>query len=458
MRKPTPVTTSSITAESWSTCAVTAVLKVPATIHGKSSPVQVSPCQTRAKTAHEVRNEAPSAGTATQCARWPIARPKSALTRAPTSGSAGISQTRRDMVVLLGANPHHSSERARSVKGGRGPMCVAILRCACRQRSTYAEYAARRRLPRASSGSHLDPRPGPLAYGVTWSARFPEGGLISWARGALEGPALARSARHSARPLRGRVAYLAWRQTLPGVPAVLVAAPQFIGVGTPLTVELRAPRGGVESVDVRLDPGRHAVVLAQQAFSGRGRQRAARGPHRGRAARSGCARARRPSRCGRATASGGRSAWTTAMIASLPVTLDFTPPTLEVLAATRYLSRAAAGWSRLRAKGARAVGGQRRAISSSPASRRARRTPGSHAALYALPWDLRPTRRSPSLAQDEAGNAVSRALAGASIRPRKFPIGHHRAERAVPRQQDARAPARARRRSRPTSSSRRSSS
>ena len=68
MRKPTPVTTSSITAESWSTCTATAVLNVPATIHGNSSPTKVSPDQTRAKTAQEVRKEAASAGTEIQCA------------------------------------------------------------------------------------------------------------------------------------------------------------------------------------------------------------------------------------------------------------------------------------------------------------------------------------------------------------------------------------------------------
>ncbi len=120
MRKPTPVTTSSITAESWSTCPVTAVLKVPATTQVKRSPVHVSPFQTRAKTMHDVMNEASSAGTDTQCALWPTARPKSTLKREPTSGNSGISQTSRDMSVVSGANPHHSKGKGSGCQGRGG--------------------------------------------------------------------------------------------------------------------------------------------------------------------------------------------------------------------------------------------------------------------------------------------------------------------------------------------------
>ena len=92
IRKPTPVTTSSMTAVSWSTCADTAVAKSPATIHGNRVAVPVCPAHTRMKTATDERNDPASAGTAIQCARWPIARPKSMLRRAPASGKAGISQ------------------------------------------------------------------------------------------------------------------------------------------------------------------------------------------------------------------------------------------------------------------------------------------------------------------------------------------------------------------------------
>ena|SRR5436309_2100161 len=93
MSVPTPVTTSSITAVSGSTSAVTDVSKSPATIHVKSVVVNDGPDDTRANTTHEARNEPARAGTAIQCARRPTARPTVMLTSAPASGKAGINQT-----------------------------------------------------------------------------------------------------------------------------------------------------------------------------------------------------------------------------------------------------------------------------------------------------------------------------------------------------------------------------
>src|SRR6266404_3624400 len=123
MREPTPVTTSSITAGSWSTCAVTAVLNGPATTHGNKSPVQVSPCQTRTNTRHAVTNEAKRAGTAIQCALCPMKRPNRALISVPTSGNSGISQTSRDM--SSGANPQHSKRSGVGVSRLRRPAAAA---------------------------------------------------------------------------------------------------------------------------------------------------------------------------------------------------------------------------------------------------------------------------------------------------------------------------------------------
>ena len=93
MSMPTPVTTSSITPVSGSTRATTVVSKSAATIHVKSVVVKAWPDHTRAKTTHEPRNEATSAGTAIQCADRPITRPNTMLTSAPASGKAGINQT-----------------------------------------------------------------------------------------------------------------------------------------------------------------------------------------------------------------------------------------------------------------------------------------------------------------------------------------------------------------------------
>src|SRR5713226_5318067 len=154
-----------------------AALKAPAAIHGKSSPTYVSPWSTRRKTAHETRKERPSAGTATQCARWPVARPKRALTSVPTSGRNGISQTSRD-IVLFCTNPPHSSGRVRGCQGRAGVLgqfaspdllgprlAAELLSSKChvlsrQRRSTYRKYASRRWLLRASSGSQLGPVPG----------------------------------------------------------------------------------------------------------------------------------------------------------------------------------------------------------------------------------------------------------------------------------------------------------
>jgi murein DD-endopeptidase MepM/ murein hydrolase activator NlpD len=107
-------------------------------------------------------------------------------------------------------------------------------------------------------------------------------------------------------------------------------------------------------------------------------------------------------------------------IASLPVVLDFTPPTLEILASTRYLSRGGGGLVALRAKGAARVGV---AVGDLffPGFAAGAADSGLYATLYALPWNLPPNSPITVSAQDEAGNAVSRALA-VDIRPRKFPM------------------------------------
>ena len=66
----------------------------------------------------------------------------------------------------------------------------------------------------------------------------------------------------------GALGYLAWRQSVPGVRASLDPVPRWIGVKTPLAVDLRAARGGVRSVEIRLRQGSAKVVILQQAFTG----------------------------------------------------------------------------------------------------------------------------------------------------------------------------------------------
>ena len=62
----------------------------------------------------------------------------------------------------------------------------------------------------------------------------------------------------------GGIGYLAWRQSVPAVRVEFSPVPKFIGVRTPITLDLRARRGGVQSVDVRLLQGGTRVNVAQQ--------------------------------------------------------------------------------------------------------------------------------------------------------------------------------------------------
>ena len=150
------------------------------------------------------------------------------------------------------------------------------------------------------------------------------------------------------------VSVLGWRQSVPGVRAELVPAPRYLGVKTPLTVYLRANRGAVVSAELRLVQGQGRVVLANQTFSGGGQEQKINLTVEGRGTglREGQAvlevRARddfwRPLRVDDRP------------VLSLPVTLDFTPPTLEVLGFTRYLAQGGGGLVAFRSKGASRVG------------------------------------------------------------------------------------------------------
>jgi murein DD-endopeptidase MepM/ murein hydrolase activator NlpD len=213
------------------------------------------------------------------------------------------------------------------------------------------------------------------------------------------------------------VSVLAWRQTVPGVRADIVPAPRFLGVKTPLTVQLRAERGTVVSAELRLVQGQGRVVLANQSFSGGGREQKIDLTVDGRSTglREGQAtlevRARddfwRPLRVDDRP------------VLTLPVTLDFTPPTLEVLAFTRYLAQGGVGLVAFRSRGATRVGVNAGGLFF-PAFPTGPQDSVVLVALLALSWDAPRGAGVSVLAQDEAGNAVSRALA-TEIKPRRFP-------------------------------------
>src|SRR5438094_102106 len=202
--------------------------------------------------------------------------------------------------------------------------------------------------------------------------------------------------------------YFAWRQSVPGVRAILEPVPRWIGVKTPLAVDLHAVRGGVRSVEIRLKQGPARVVLTKQAFTGpeSSAQRIELVINGGTLGlREGGAvlevRARdgfwRPIRVDDKP------------VASIPVTLDFTPPSVEVVSATRYWAKGGGGLVVVRSRGASRV-----AVGVGPLSFRAYPAGPAdsnlHVAIVALPWNYEVGTPIAAIAQDAAAAALGRRL------------------------------------------------
>jgi murein DD-endopeptidase MepM/ murein hydrolase activator NlpD len=215
----------------------------------------------------------------------------------------------------------------------------------------------------------------------------------------------------------GALGYLAWRQSVPGIRASLDPVPRWIGVRTPLAVDLQAAKGGVRSVEIRLRQGSAKVVIVQQAFTGAptNDQRVAlqvTGATLG--LREGAATLEVLARDG---------FWRPIRVDDRPiltaqVMLDFTPPSLEVVAATRYWAQGGGGLVELRSKGASRVavtvaGLAFRAYPAGPAES------NLFVDLVALPWNYEAGTPIMAVAQDEAGNVTSRAVA-VEVKPRRF--------------------------------------
>src|SRR5262249_34258451 len=106
-------------------------------------------------------------------------------------------------------------------------------------------------------------------------------------------------------------------------------------------------------------------------------------------------------------------------LASVPVTIDLTPPRLELLAATRYVSPGGAVLVAFRAPDASHVDvtvGTRvfPSFPYGPAER------GARVALIALPYDFAHGTALSVAARDEAGNTTARGLP-VELKPRAFP-------------------------------------
>ena len=213
----------------------------------------------------------------------------------------------------------------------------------------------------------------------------------------------------------GSVSYLGWRQTVPGV-QVLSTPPKFLGQKTPLALVLEARRGNVARVEVRVvQSGTPTPVTKQEGPLGRRVEMplvvesSALGLREGNAtlevwARDDFWRPWRPA---------------DRAIASYPVTIDLTPPKIELLAATHYLSPGGTGLVAFRVTGAARtdVTAGPLVFPSFPYGPEDR---GARVALLALPWDFDSSVALAIRSTDEAGNTAARGVP-AEIKPRKFP-------------------------------------
>lgn len=211
------------------------------------------------------------------------------------------------------------------------------------------------------------------------------------------------------------VAYVAWRQSVPGV-QVTAAPPRALGHRTALAVQLQAARGRVARAEARIVQGQKTAVVARLDAPAGGRvdwaltlEPAALGLREGDAVIEVWAR---------------DDFWRLVrlddrVVARYPVVIDLTPPRIEVLGATPYISPGGAGVVAFRVIDAsRAevrVGAQSfPSFPMGPAER------GARVAFVALGHDFAPGTPLAVTASDEAGNQASRAIP-AEFRPRPFP-------------------------------------
>jgi murein DD-endopeptidase MepM/ murein hydrolase activator NlpD len=213
----------------------------------------------------------------------------------------------------------------------------------------------------------------------------------------------------------GSVSYLGWRQSVPGVRAV-AEPPRVLGHNTSFTVTLEAARGNIRRAEVRVVQGSTPITLAKSEGAGSGRvalpvtvQSAAVGLKEGGATLEVLASDDfwRPLRLKE-----------TALLTQ-PVTIDLTPPRVEILSSTRYVSPGGAVLIAFRAPDASRVDvsvGPR----TFPSFAYGPPDKGARVALIALPWDFAAGTPLAVTGRDEAGNVATRAVP-AELKPRPFP-------------------------------------
>ena len=217
----------------------------------------------------------------------------------------------------------------------------------------------------------------------------------------------------------GSVSYVGWRQSV-GPPTATSTPPKVLGHKTTVPITIEAAHGNVARVEIRIvQGGKQAVVVKQEGALGRRVEIPAALEISNAGLREGPAtievRARddfwRPLKLPER------------VVASWPVTIDLTPPKIDVLAATGYYSPGGVSLVAFRVEGAtqaevKAGTTTFRSYAMGPTER------GARVALLALPYDYNGAALAIS-AVDDAGNAASRGIPG-ELKPRKF--AHDRIE------------------------------
>jgi murein DD-endopeptidase MepM/ murein hydrolase activator NlpD len=213
----------------------------------------------------------------------------------------------------------------------------------------------------------------------------------------------------------GPVSYVGWRQSVPGV-HVLNAPPKLIGHKAQLTLSLQATRGNIAQAEVRVLQGGKSTVAAKPETPLGHRadvpftiESAALGLREGAATLEVWARDDfwRPLKL------------SDHAIASFPLTVDLTPPKLEIVASTQYLSPGGAGLVVYRVSGAsrESVGLGATRFGGTPMGPPEQ---NMRVALVALPYNWTAATPLTVIAEDEAGNVATRGIP-AEIKPRRFP-------------------------------------
>lgn len=212
----------------------------------------------------------------------------------------------------------------------------------------------------------------------------------------------------------GGVSFLGWRQSIPRV-RVTGPPPALVGHKTTFPLVVEAARGDVVFVEVRAaQAGKTAVIAKVEGRLGRRAEvpvtidGAAAGLREGPVTLEVWARddVWRPLR------------FDDRAVSSFPVTVDLTPPKLEVLASTQYVSPGGVGLVAFRVTGASASEVRVGAVTF-PSYPMGTGEPPARAALFALPYNLPPGTPMTISARDEAGNVAQRGIPS-EVKPRAF--------------------------------------